>query len=81
MSEKNQWLFALANKDKITLFLDNDVTSFIFDEQKAEYDRMEEQELDGADFEYERFTFGDFIGNSYGLIALLDALGFNYEEA
>lgn len=62
-----RWNLVLANKDKIRLMLDNDLTYAVFDGEKDEYgDTL-------------ALDFDTYIGWSDGVFLLLDALGIKAE--
>lgn len=65
LTENGQWLWALNRKDLITLDLDNDNTTFTFNNE----DKSEDCTL---------FTFKADIGNRRGLDYVLSIIGFKF---
>lgn len=65
LTAKEQWFFAIHNKEQIKIELDNDDTYFTFINDKSEEPVV--------------FTFDCYLGSSEGAFHLLEALGFNVE--
>ena len=68
LTESEQWLWAVKNKDLIEMTLDNDNTTFVFKEE----DKSEDCTL---------FIFKADIGNRWGVEFLMKHLGFTIEFA
>ena len=66
LTESGQWLWAIKNKDIIELILDNDNTSFTFNDE----DKTEDCTL---------VQFKADIGNRWGIEFLIKNLGFSFK--
>lgn len=67
LDEKQQWEYAIKCKEEITLYLDNDNTSFTFDKEDKEDDCT-------------MFYFKADIGNRWGIGYLFSIIGLKCEE-
>lgn len=69
--------YIISNKKYFSFFLANDYTIIRLSEIPNQL--LTEEEIE--DYNYSLNSFDDYLGNSYGVQCLLDALGISFEVA